>query len=331
MLCKAAYIMPDHTFGICCWQTAQQHNQTLPRNLQQIMKLVTCLFTIVLQRCPAFTLHPEHRISSILADTMYTINDEVCPPTDRNLLKDLIYRSCSSIDNFLERKPIAAHTRAAFEDIKEFIDPSKNIVLDSGCGTARSTVLLGEMHPDKQVIGVDRSFVRLNKNARLNNEHILPIEESIRPFQAVSSNVILVRAELADFWRCCIHEDWYISHHYLLYPNPYPTKARIKQRWYGHPTFPLILQLGGEIMVRSNWEGFLKEFAQSVEYANEYLLESCQVNNYASPYLKDAQIGPTERINKSRAWTNFEKKYDDIGENTYELLLRPTRDLSAIR
>ena len=257
---------------------------------------------------------------------MYTLNDNVCPPTDQHLLKGLIHRSCSSIDNFLERKPIAAHTRAAFADIKDFIDPSKKIVLDSGCGTARSTLLLGELHPDKQVIGVDRSFVRLNKNTRLANDHVQVSieEESLRPFQAVSSNVILVRAELADFWRCCIQEGWHISHHYLLYPNPYPTKARIKQRWYGHPAFPLILQLGGEIMVRSNWEGFLQEFAKSVEYANEYWSESCHANNYASPYLEAAKIGPTERINKSRAWTNFEKKYDDIGEPTYELLLRPT-------
>jgi tRNA G46 methylase TrmB len=257
---------------------------------------------------------------------MYTLNDEVCPPTEEKILKGLIYRSCSSIDNFLDRKPIAAHTKAAFADIKEFIDPNKDIVLDSGCGTGRSTVLLGEMHPDKQVIGVDRSFVRLNKNVGLKNDYDISSEESLRPFQAVSSNVCLVRAELADFWRCCMQEGWHVSHHYLLYPNPYPTKARIKQRWYGHPAFPLILQMGGEIMVRSNWEGFLQEFAKSVEYANEYLLESSQENNYASPYLGPAQKGPVERLDKSRAWTNFEKKYDDSGEPTYELLLRPPAD-----
>jgi tRNA (guanine-N7-)-methyltransferase len=255
---------------------------------------------------------------------MYTLNDEVCPPTDETVLRTLVYRSYRSIDNFLEHKPIAAHTRAAFDDIKEFIDPTKEIVLDSGCGTGRSTILLGEMHPDKQVIGVDRSFVRLNKNVRLRNEYEVSIEESLRPFQAVSSNVVLMRAELADFWRCCLDEGWQVSHHYLLYPNPYPTKARIKQRWYGHPAFPLILLLGGEIMVRSNWKGFLQEFAKSVEYANEALDEIDRENNYALRYLKSAKAGPTERLDKSRAWTNFEKKYDDVGEPTFELLLRPT-------
>lgn len=290
------------------------------------MQLFSCIFLSLFLQSPAFILiRTERQLLSVLADTMYTINDESCPPTDETILKTLIHRSCNSIDNFLEHKPIAAHTRSAFDLIKEIIDPTKDVVLDSGCGTGRSTILLGEMYPDKQVIGVDRSFVRLNKNVRLRNENDISFEESLRPFQAVSSNVVLMRAELADFWRCCLHEGWHVSHHYLLYPNPYPTKARIKQRWYGHPAFPLILQLGGVITVRSNWEGFLREFAKSVEYASEALDQSGLVHNYALPYLEDAKMGPTERLDKSQAWTNFEKKYDDVGEPTFELLLRPTR------
>lgn len=44
--------------------------------------------------------------------------------------------------------------------------------------------------------------------------------------------------------------------------------------------------------------------------------------NFARPYLEDAQKGPQERVDKSIAFTNFEKKYDDVGEKTYELVLR---------
>ena len=289
------------------------------------MQLLICMFLSLFLGCPSFVLmRRERQSSSVLADTMYTLNDEICPPTDETVLKTLIHRSCNSIDNFLEHKPIAAHTRSAFDCIKGLIDPTKDVVLDSGCGTGRSTILLGEMYPDKQVIGVDRSFVRLNKNVRLRNENEISLEESLRPFQAVSSNVVLMRAELADFWRCCLHEGWHVSHHFILYPNPYPTKARIKQRWYGHPAFPLILQLGGVITVRSNWKGFLSEFAMSVEYASEALDQTGHMHNHALPYLEDAKMGPAERIDKSQAWTNFEKKYDDVGEQTFELLLRPT-------
>jgi tRNA G46 methylase TrmB len=291
---------------------------------------VTYLLTILTAiQCSAFIVSPPgdnaRRQTFQLRDTMYTLNDEVCPPTEEKVLRGLITRSCSSLEKFLENKPIAAHTQVAFDAIKDFIDPTKDIVLDSGCGTGRSTVLLGELHPDKQVIGIDRSFVRLNKNGKLRNEEMTH-EESLRPFQAVTSNTLLVRAELADFWRCCLQEEWSVSHHYMLYPNPYPTKARIKQRWYGHPAFPLILQLGGEIMVRSNWNGFLQEFALSVNHAHDYYVESGQESNPAVPYLLDAQLGPIERLDKSQAWTNFEKKYDDSVEPTYELLLRQSTD-----
>lgn len=83
-------------------------------------------------------------------------------------------------------------------------------------------------------------------------------------------------------------------------------------------------------MIRSNWRGFLEEFSKSVLYATEHLSASAVEDNYALPYLKDAQQGPVERIDKSEAWTNFEKKYDDIGEPTYELLLLPSPEcLSA--
>lgn len=77
-------------------------------------------------------------------------------------------------------------------------------------------------------------------------------------------------------------------------------------------------------MIRSNWKGFLEEFAKSVEYATEHLSANGVEDNYAARYLQDAQQGPMERTDRSIAWTNFEKKYDDSGEQTYELLLVPS-------
>lgn len=257
--------------------------------------------------------------------TQYTINDETCAPIDEAELRKLVKKHCICLDSYLAKKPIAAHTRNAFDQVNQLVDPKKKIILDSGCGTARSTLLLGEKYPDHTVIGIDRSFVRLNKNQMKGESRLVECasnEESQRPFQAVSDNVLLVRAELTDFWRCCLLEGWNVSHHYILYPNPYPKKARLKSRFYGHPSFPLILKLGGDITIRSNWEGYLKEFAKSVEYANEYYEMHPEVINPASKYMDAAMKGPIERIDKSVAWTNFEKKYDDIGELTFELLLQ---------
>jgi len=272
---------------------------------------------------------------------------------DEKELKKIVQKHCKSLNSFLHHKPIAKHTSAAFEQIVPFVDPSKKIILDSGCGTARSTMLLGKAYPNHTVIGVDRSFVRLTKNQvrkeasdemsesrdenpRREFSNIISkesSEESQRPFQAVSSNTLLVRAELTDFWRCCINANWDIDEHYILYPNPYPKKNRVKKRFYAHPSFPLILGLGAnKIIVRSNWEGYLKEFANSVEYAHE--LYACKdidgdgnttlnldLEDFALPYLKDARNGPVERTDKAIAWTNFERKYDNVGEKTYSLIL----------
>ncbi len=294
--------------------------------------------------------------------TQYTINDEVCSPVDEGELRKIVQKHCRTLDSFLQNRPIAAHTKAAFDQIYHKVDPNRKLILDSGCGTGRSTLLLGEKFPDHTVIGVDRSFVRLNRNSLLqnhdngiNNENDIDNTDGVlietnddttdsdetqhnnvsmhnsnnahsqRPFQAIGGNVLLVRAELTDFWRCCLQANWDISHHYILYPNPYPKKNRIKKRFYAHPSFPLILKLGGEIVIRSNWEGYLKEFSQSVVHAHEYYKESedadVTTDNFALPYYENALSGPKERTDKAIAWTNFEKKYDDVGEKTYELIL----------
>jgi tRNA (guanine-N7-)-methyltransferase len=165
------------------------------------------------------------------------------------------------------------------DDDDDIMDRRRPIILDSGCGTGKSTLLLGERYPDHWVIGVDRSFTRLSKQplslssgASTSTTPSSPYTAaSKRPYcEQVSGNTILVRAELVDFWTCYLHQKWKISHHFLLYPNPYPTQTRVTQRWYAHPSFPLLLQLGSEsITVRSNRQGYLKEFAQAVEIAHQ--------------------------------------------------------------
>lgn len=280
------------------------------------------------------TIRCRHPIMESMA-TQYTINDDVCPPMDPADLAKIVQKHCSTLDIFLEHRPIAKHTQAAFDQILPYVDANKKVILDSGCGTARSTLLLGELFPDHTVIGIDRSLVRLNRNALSSTKgkreakddtdkqsmSNAPSEENQRPFQVISSNTILVRAELTDFWRCCLKSEWDISHHFIYYPNPYPKKNRVKKRFYAHPSFPLILQIGGKLTLRSNWEGYLKEFAQSVKYAHE-LYATDSMENHAQSYLKDATNGPVERTDKSIAFTNFEKKFDDVGEKTYELQLR---------
>jgi tRNA G46 methylase TrmB len=72
---------------------------------------------------------------------------------------------------------------------------------------------------------------------------------------------VLIRAELASFWRMWLQSGTGIERHFLLYPNPWPKPAHLKRRWHGHPVFPTLLALGGEIELRCNWEVYALEFA----------------------------------------------------------------------
>jgi tRNA (guanine-N7-)-methyltransferase len=147
------------------------------------------------------------------------------------------------------------------------------IILDSGCGTGKSTQELARMFPRHIVIGVDRSRVRLAKSG---------VDSSL--FR--SENCILVRAELSTFWRLLVNDGHSPEQHYLFYPNPSPKPAHLLRRWHGHPVFPQLLLLGGVIEMRCNWEIYALEFAQAVKFATGAIVKvkKYQPENGISPF-----------------------------------------------
>jgi tRNA (guanine-N7-)-methyltransferase len=289
--------------------------------------------------------------SSTSSATMYTI--DFCPPTDPLQLQRIVTKHVASLNRYLDAKPVAQHTAAAFAELQKQLEGSaspvatadrrrRNIVLDSGCGTGRSSLTLGRLHPGCTVIGVDRSIARLSKNTAAKRQkrrridagrvsgrvdEAILIDDSIGDdddddeggtvlVQQVAGNVWLVRAELTDFWRLLVAHQWSVQQHYLLYPNPYPKRARLKQRWYAHPSFPILWALGAaSTTVRSNWEQYLQEFAQAVRYIDSADL----VVTVPTRLLPDP--------NRDQAWTNFEEKYWVVGEPTYEVVVKTGRSV----
>ncbi len=156
-------------------------------------------------------------------------------------------------------------------------------MLDSGCGTGESTRVLAELNREMFVIGVDKSAVRL---ARASSSRF--------------ANGCLIRAELSDFWRLCALAEIRFQMHYLLFPNPWPKPGHLFRRWHAHPTFPNILHLSNELIVRSNWEIYLQEFQLSLR---AYGVKNSVIRRYYP----------------ERPISSFERKYSCSGQALYEL------------
>ena len=185
------------------------------------------------------------------------------------------------------RKPVAEHTRQAFDEAHSWLTTRKGApILDAGCGVGLSTRRLALDHPDHAVIGIDRSADRLGrKHGRL------------------PDNACLVRADLIDFWRLALAAGWQPARHYLLYPNPYPKAGHLKMRWQGHSVFPVILALGGRLELRSNWRLYVEEFAEGVRLAS----------GMAPEVIEHEPTGD--------CLTPFERKYHESGQRLWKLII----------
>lgn len=149
------------------------------------------------------------------------------------------------------KKPLAAHNREAFKALQQRInDAPQALVIDSFCGTGQSTAILAERHPDHLVVGIDQSAHRLERHVKQE-----------------ASNYLLLRAQCEDIWQLILQEQWQVDFHYLLYPNPWPKSAHLQRRIHGHPSFLQLVQLGGKIELRSNWQSYVEEFGLAMSLA----------------------------------------------------------------
>ncbi|EWH09444.1 methyltransferase [Catenovulum agarivorans DS-2] len=185
-------------------------------------------------------------------------------------------------------KPIAEHSRQAFEQICQFVQfsdvdktVSKPIIFDACCGVGESSRQLAQKFPDHCVIGVDKSADRLNRQGREDYP-----------------NLMLLRADLNDLYRLLVDSQMPISQHKIYYPNPWPKSQHIKRRWHGAPVFKQIVQLCPNIELRSNWLIYLQEFQAGLTL-----------------YSIKSQLSTIE--NPLPAITPFEAKYHASGQTLY--------------
>ncbi len=182
-------------------------------------------------------------------------------------------------------RPVSAHQQACFNELDQRVaDHDGPVILDSGCGIGESTCVLASRYPEHLVIGIDKSAVR--------------IEQAMS--RAPATPALFARGDCIDIWRLALTAGWPITHHYLLYPNPWPKAKHLKRRWHAHPVFPTLIRLGGLLEVRTNW----------LLYAREFELALTRFN------IASAPIGA---LTAETAVTPFERKYRASGHPLYRL------------
>ena len=179
------------------------------------------------------------------------------------------------------RKPVASHNAAAFELLLyELAARPRPLVLDSFCGTGHSTAALAQRHPGHLVVGIDKSGHRLAKQPG-----------------NVTDNVIFLQAECEDLWRLLGERGFAVDYHYLLYPNPWPKAKHLQRRVHGGTGLFWLLQLGGRIELRSNWQAYVEEFGVAMNLA--------------------AHPGSVAQVIPAPPLSLFERKYLDSGHELW--------------
>ena len=176
------------------------------------------------------------------------------------------------------RKPVAEHSREAFRKLTPQVESWPGpLILDTGCGTGQSTLVLARKHPGALVLGVDKSVSRLGRH-----QGELP------------NNALLLRFELEDFWLLAQQAGWRFARQCFYYPNPWPKPELRLRRWAFHPVLPTALVCGGIWELRTNWEVYAQEFALAFG-------------------LLTGVTPLVEPWNPAIPETLFEKKYQDSG------------------
>ena len=155
------------------------------------------------------------------------------------------------------------------------------LVIDSFCGTGQSTAILAGRFPGHLVVGIDKSAQRLGRHTEGN-----------------SDNYCLLRADCEDIWELLVADGLAAEHHFLLYPNPWPKASHLQRRVHGSASLPRLLQLGGAITLRSNWQLYAEEFGLALHLAG--------------------RRGAITRVSGEPPMTLFELKYRDSGHMLWQ-------------
>ena len=172
----------------------------------------------------------------------------------------------------------------------KYLDPSKPLTLELGCGKAEVSLGLAKLYPDQNFIGVDLKADRLWRASQ-------------DALGAKLSNAAFIQAdilELKDFFK-----PGSIENIWLTFPDPFPKKRQAKHRMLNHnflEVYKFLLMPGGEVH-------FKTDNPKLFDWAAELLAEAKGV----SINVKTDDLHGSSLPDDLKIITTYEKRFIEQG------------------
>ena len=176
--------------------------------------------------------------------------------------------------------------------------PIGHLAIEIGCGTGLHSAEFARSHPDKALIAIEQTTEKFRKFTQALQRDGAP--ENLYPIHGDAIS-----------WICHQIPENSISEYFLLYPNPWPKKRDLNQRWHAMPFMSYLLktlQKGGRMILATNepWYG---------DEARDYMVNYWGLMLDQALILKEGSRGLTSP-------TLFEKKYLARGESCFHYEFR---------
>ena len=129
----------------------------------------------------------------------------------------------------------------------DFLKP-QSLWLEIGAGTGQFFESMARLHPDKNLVALERDRMRGKRLARRTEE------AGLKNFLGIRGNAIsaLIKGVPQNS----------LERVYILYPCPWPKNSHRKHRWHFHPVMPHLLNAlepGGLIILASDQKFYVEE------------------------------------------------------------------------
>lgn len=218
--------------------------------------------------------------------------------------------NASRIEWDLKSKPSSERFRTHFLTRKSpqipphFFKP-QSLWIEIGAGTGQFFESLAKLHPEKNLVAIERDRMRGKRIARRSEE------ARLQNFVGIRGNAIATAMTGLPSQSC--------ERIYILYPCPWPKNSQRKHRWHFHPVMPKLveaLEVGGLFILASDQKFYMEE-AHYVA-TTQYDLEVMKFGEVSPHPLNSVDLFPGGR-------TKFERSFLSSGQPCYELLLRKKR------